>query len=87
MNREKVRIKKLLSVLPKRAICAEIGVWKGAFAEQLLKEFKPKKLYLIDPYKFMPTYSHRLYGGAIAKNQHDMDKIFEDVSAKFLNKE
>jgi hypothetical protein len=83
MNKDRARINVLVSVLPKHAICAEIGVWKGIFAEQLIKELAPRKLYLIDPYEFMPTYSHRIYGGVVAKNQQDMDAIFEDVSIKF----
>lgn len=34
--------------LPKQAICAEIGVYKGEFSEILLAYTLPKKLHLID---------------------------------------
>jgi predicted O-methyltransferase YrrM len=43
MNREK-----LLELLPKDLIMAEIGVDEGKYAEQILKLCKPKQLYLID---------------------------------------
>lgn len=40
----------ILNYAKKRGIGAEIGVFRGRFAEVLLKELKPKKLYLIDPW-------------------------------------
>ena len=38
----------LLSLLPKNAVCAEIGVDKGEFSEQILAATTPAKLHLID---------------------------------------
>lgn len=35
-------------VLPHNAICAEIGVWRGAFSKKIWDISKPKKLHLID---------------------------------------
>lgn len=73
----------ILSFLPKNAIGCEIGTWKGEFARRLHHELNPAKLYLVDPWKFEPSYSDRWYGGSIAKDQHDMDKIYEDVLEMF----
>jgi hypothetical protein len=41
----------LLEFLPKNSIGAEIGVFKGEFAEILLEKVTPSKLYLIDPWQ------------------------------------
>lgn len=75
----------ILDMVPKSAICAEIGVWKGDFSKQILETVKPKKLHLIDPWKFTPEYKDRWYGGTIAKNQKDMDGIYEGVKKAFKN--
>jgi methyltransferase family protein len=77
----------LLSEMPKKAVCAEIGVWKGEFSELILKITVPEKLHLIDPWLFQPEYPERMYGGAIAKNQSDLDKIFRDVNTRFEKSE
>ena len=73
----------LLKIIPKDSICAEIGVWKGDFSSQILKVVNPKKLHLIAPWKFIPAYSDRWYGGAIAKGQVDMDEIYNKVRRNF----
>ena len=76
---------KLLSQMPKNSICAEIGVWKGEFSELILNTIFPKKLHLIDPWEFQSEFSERMYGGAVSKNQKDMDLIYEDVKERFNN--
>lgn len=38
----------LLSLIPDNAILAEIGVFKGEFAKEIIKRVKFKKLYLVD---------------------------------------
>jgi hypothetical protein len=81
-KKEKDR-KQLLLLIPKNSVCAEIGVWKGNFSDQILKVVKPQKLHLIDPWKFLPAYSDRWYGGTIAKSQADMDKVYKEVKKKF----
>ncbi|TDR89288.1 class I SAM-dependent methyltransferase [Enterovirga rhinocerotis] len=40
----------LLQKLPNGGVCAEIGVYNGAFASQILKNSGPRKLHLIDPW-------------------------------------
>ena len=41
---------KMLAMLPKNAICAEIGVWTGQFSIQILEVTEPAELTLIDPW-------------------------------------
>jgi hypothetical protein len=73
----------LLRQMPTGARCAEIGVWKGQFSERILETTNPKLLYLVDPWSFQPRKPERRYGGKIAKNQENMDSIFENVRDRF----
>lgn len=75
----------LLKMLPKRGVGAEVGVWKGDFAEQMLHITKPRSLYLVDPWKFMPDPEHAQtrYGGSIARSEQDMEDVFAAVQARF----
>ncbi|MGA2089340.1 MAG: class I SAM-dependent methyltransferase, partial [Stellaceae bacterium] len=74
--------RRILSLIPRDGICAEIGVWKGDFSQEILRR-NPKELHLIDPWLFSPSYPQRYYGGAIARNQHDMDAILAQVKSRF----
>lgn len=60
-------------------ICAEIGVWKGAFSAQIL-ERNPRELHLIDPWASQ-DYKKMWY----SIQQEKMDEIYEGVKRKFLN--
>lgn len=73
----------LLKNMPKGAVCAEIGVWKGDFSELILAITSPKKLHLIDPWEFQGEFPERMYGGSVAKSQGDMDLIYNDVRKRF----
>ena len=53
--------KELLENLPNHSICAEIGVNKGNFSEQILEYCKPKKLHLID------AWSSERYNNSVEK--------------------
>jgi len=79
--------KRLLRVLPKGAVGAEIGVWKGDFSEQILEIAQPRKLHLVDPWSFQPDFSDRMFGGKVAKNQGDMDAIFQETQARLAGHE
>jgi hypothetical protein len=68
--------KRLLKMMPKRSICAEIGVWKGDFSQRILDITNPSELHLIDPLMFQPSFPSRWYGGVKAANQSDMDDYF-----------
>ncbi len=73
----------LLRRLPRNAVGAEIGVWKGDFAADLLRALAPSRLHLIDPWRFVPARPGSLYGGLVAQNQADMDTIYDDVARRF----
>lgn len=75
----------LFDLLPKNSICMEIGVWKGDFTELVVKHNEPKEYHLVDPWAYQPSFPNRFYSGKIAKNQKDMDDIFEGVKDRFKN--
>ena len=82
ISKERSR-KLLLKRVPKGSVCAEIGVWKGDFSEQILRTTVPRALHLIDPWQFQPDFPDRMYGGAVATSQSDMDEIYESVRDRF----
>lgn len=56
LNREK-----LLTLLPKKAVVAELGVDKGEFSHKILSIAKPKKMYLIDTWDSQRYNEDKLY--------------------------
>jgi hypothetical protein len=76
---------KVLQMMPEGSVCAEIGVWKGAFSRRILNKIHPTSLHLIDPWEFVQDegYEDAMYGGKVAKSQEDMDGIFDGVQRKF----
>ncbi len=76
---------RLLRHLPKNAVGAEIGVWKGEFSSVLLEALNPKELYLIDPWTFQSEFPERMFGGSVAKSQTDMDDIHDSVITRFAD--
>lgn len=72
----------LLRKMPKGSVCAEIGCWKGKFSNEILAQVRPKKLYLIDPYRYVASYEDSWYGGDKI-SQDELDKIFQSVQTKF----
>ena len=73
----------LLSMMPRNAVCAEIGVWKGEFSQQIKNLTRPKELTLIDPWAFQPSFPNRMFGGSVATSQDDMDAIYQSVVSQF----
>lgn len=73
----------LLEKMPKSAVCAEIGVWKGEFSEWILQITSPSCFHLVDPWEYQCEFPERMYGGSVAKNQVDMDQIYQSVKNKF----
>ena len=64
-------------------VCAEVGVWKGAFSEHILWR-QPSKLHLIDPWAHQDfpvddPNELRIY----CCGQEEMDKIYNGVVNKF----
>ncbi len=77
----------LLDMMPKHSVCAEIGVWKGEFSAEIFDVVHPKEVHLIDPWLYFENFGKRLYGGKEAKNQKDMDAIYDDVQRKVGHRE
>ena len=75
----------VLDRFPRHSIGAEIGVWKGEFSSEILEAVKPIKFHLIDPWKYQsdPEFSQAFYGGAIGKNQQNMDLLYCSIIEKF----
>ena len=73
----------LFEILPQNSICMEIGVWKGDFTDLVINNNNPKEYHLVDPWKYQAKFPNRFYSGRIAKNQQDMDQIFEGVKERF----
>jgi hypothetical protein len=59
--------------------CAEIGVWRGSFAQEILKK-EPSELHLIDPWRHRWNYYGRIYGRTPQKK---MNKIHDQVKIRF----
>ena len=76
---------RLLGRLPRGGVCAEVGVWKGEFSKRILRRTRPKALHLIDSRQLQPAYPGRSYGGKGAKDQNDMERIFDDLRVKLAN--
>lgn len=73
---------RVIGMLPKQGIGAEIGVWKGEFSVEILRGADPRLLYLIDPWIKRDDDTHRAswYG---TQRHHDMERIYEDVRLMF----
>ena len=78
----------LLKRLPKHSVGAEIGVYGGRFSELILRIVRPRKLHLIDPWKYEadPTYERSLYGGSQGQSQARMDAMYESVVKTFQSR-
>jgi Methyltransferase domain len=71
-----------LRKLPRDAVCAEVGVWKGDGAAAILRHARPQKLYLLDPWEHQPQYDRALFGGR-AGTQAAMDAVHARVLDRF----
>jgi Methyltransferase domain len=52
--RRAVRRDFLLHLMPKNAVCAEVGVFDGVLSERILALTSPRKLHLVDPWYTKP---------------------------------
>jgi Methyltransferase domain len=55
---------RVLEILPRNAVGAELGVYKGDFTQQILRITKPRELHLIDGWWTVEgeSYEHDWYG-------------------------
>ncbi len=76
---------RLLSLLPARAECAEVGTWRGDFAAAILASRRPARLYLIDPWEYRtdPGYDQASYGGHSEDGQARLDAMHASVLERF----
>jgi len=76
---------RLLAKLPRNAVGAEVGVWKGDFSSLLFGVTRPKHLHLVDPwtYAYDPDFNRPMYGGRDTEGQQRMDGIHDDVCRRF----
>jgi len=72
----------LLKSLPKNAVCAEVGVWKGEFSSLILKYTQPAKLYLIDCWEFQPAFASEK-SIVIANQQPAYEEMFTQIKEQF----
>jgi hypothetical protein len=77
--------RRLLARLPSNAVCAEIGTWRGDFAQTILSSRRPRTLYLIDPWEHRQedAYSRAMFGGGDGDGQGEMDAIYAGVLERF----
>lgn len=77
----------LLRQMPKNSVCAEIGVFKGEFTNEIIRITDPRTLHLIDPWEFRPEREFRfsMYGAVFGQSQQKMDTIFQGVVERFAN--
>lgn len=75
----------ILQLFPKHSIGVEIGVNDGDFSERIIEIVRPKKLHLIDPWKFEEgeIYQDAPYGSGKIQNQNKMDEKFQAVIKRF----
>lgn len=70
---------RLLGLLPKGSVGAEIGVWEGAFSRRILAIVEPAELHLIDPWSHQPEFANTGFGRQ--KNAGRMEAIHAGVVA------
>jgi SAM-dependent methyltransferase len=74
--------RRLLALISIGGVCAEIGVWQGDFAAQILETCRPLKLHLIDPWRYTPAYERSFYGRS-RDSQTTLDGIHDSVQERF----
>lgn len=82
LSRIKRPRRRMLSMLPRHGVGAEIGVWKGDFARAILDVTTPDRLFLIDPWRVVedPAYDGAWYHTV---SQEQMDRIHRRVGKAF----
>jgi len=76
---------RMLATLTAGGDCAEIGTWRGDFAAVILRDRRPKHLYLVDPWEHRTdeNYEKASYGGKMQGGQQALDEMYESVMARF----
>lgn len=84
LNRNMKSKNKILQIIPKNSVGAEIGVHLGNFSENIIKNVRPKLIYLIDPWLVSnnPVHANSWYSGDTI-TQKVMDERYQSVRRKF----
>lgn len=72
----------VLGLLPKNAVGAEIGVWRGDFSAAILDVAKPTRLHLVDPWAVRTDASHADAWYSSMRGQN-VEQIYRDVTLRF----
>jgi hypothetical protein len=69
----------LLKMMPRDAVCAEVGVWKGEFSERIYRVTQPREFHMIDPWA-----PYRCKGKF--REAPEMDALYQGVKARLGNR-
>ena len=73
----------VLSKMPKGAICAEVGGWRGDFSAQILERTRPSLLHLVDQSQVADENAHKGYWyGSGRITEADLDTIVHSVEER-----
>lgn len=81
MQRFNIKREQLLKLMPADSTCAELGVGKGKFSEQILKIAKPQLHYAVDLWGPIDTDIQ----GTYYADQETWDKRFQEIQDKFID--
>jgi hypothetical protein len=70
-----------LSLLPKKALVAEIGVAGGGFAKKILHLTAPEHLHLIDPWEWGTQW----HGCVTEETRRDSEGLYQKITTDFAN--
>ena len=67
------------------SVGAEVGVYRGEFAKEIISKCSPYRLHLIDPWEYVKDYENSWYGGG-QMSQKKMDEKYDFVIDRFKEK-
>lgn len=78
--------KKILELVPKNSVIAEIGVLRGDFSEQIKKICSPRRLYLIDCWEKRDDIRF-IYDPCNDGNEKTHEENYELILKKYMNED
>lgn len=81
---------KMLENIPQGGICAEVGIWKCDFSEDIMETVKPEKLHLIDidpeSIKIAKTkFDPEIRGGRVVVHHQDSSKTLSSMGENYFD--
>ena len=80
--RRAVRRDFLLDLMPKNAVCVEVGVFDGLLSERILALTAPRRIHLVDPWYTKPDGT--LFDGP-AQNFHSAKQATDSLEQQYQN--